>query len=74
MSEVRADFNPKPGPLPPDKSITLRIGEAGELTITPSGSESGFRYTTEVGKDGNPSFRYTTHEVGEEGEFTIFNN
>lgn len=69
MSEVRADFNPKPGRLPPghastmrygeegdDRISTMRVGEAGELTMTPSGSESGEWYTTQA--------------VGEEGEFT----
>jgi hypothetical protein len=89
MSEVRANFNPK-GPLPPGyastaawgeeaddyKHITMRVGEAGELTMTPSGTEGGeftmrageggFSTTQAVGEDGNRRW-YTTHAVGEEG-------
>ena len=77
MSEVRANFNPK-GPLPPGyastaawgeeaddyKHITMRVGEAGELTESISGSEGG-EFTIRAGEGG---FRYTTHAVGEEGD------
>jgi hypothetical protein len=79
MSEVRANFNPKPGPLPPDKASTMaygeegddykastsKVGEAGEATM--HSGEGGVWYNTQaVGEDGND--RVSTMRVGEEGE------
>jgi hypothetical protein len=62
MSEVRADFNPKPGRLPPGHASTMMYGEEGEATMR--AGEGGFSTTQAVGEDGN---RFTTKAVGEEG-------
>jgi hypothetical protein len=64
MSEVRADFNPKPGRLPPGHISTMMYGEEGEATMR--AGEGGFSTTQAVGEDGNRRW-YTTHAVGEEG-------
>jgi|GEM_PF-2553166 len=63
MSEVRADFNPKPGALPPGHASTMMYGEEGEATMR--AGEGGFSTTQAVGEDGN---RFTTLAVGEEGD------
>jgi len=68
MSEVRANFNPKPGRLPPGHASTMMYGEEGEATMR--AGEGGFWNTTKaVGEEGDD--RVSTMMVGEEGDDRI---